>query len=202
MVTGWQKIKKNWYYFKSNGVLKTNMKHSQHILVKSSGSYAKIYMLSRKKNGKWKQILATNGRVGRNGAGKTREGMGKTPTGTFTMGRVFGIRSNPGCKLPYTQIRSEHYWVDDPSSRYYNKFVNSTKVTPDWSSAEHLIDYSGAYDYAVAINYNSRCIPGKGSAIFLHCMTNGPTAGCVSVPRSAMIKILKKLHADAKITIY
>jgi L,D-peptidoglycan transpeptidase YkuD (ErfK/YbiS/YcfS/YnhG family) len=43
------------------------------------------------------------------------------------------------------------------------------------------------------IEYNTRpAVPGRGSAIFLHC-GNQPTAGCVAVPESAMLDILSWL---------
>lgn len=71
----------------------------------------------------------------------------------------------------------------------------------DWNSAEHLLDYPTAYAYAASVNYNTECVPGKGSTIFLHCSTGRPTAGCISVSESAMVKILKSLNEDTLICI-
>jgi len=96
MLFGWNKISGSWYYFKSNGRLDMNIQNSQFILVKASGTKAKVYMLQQQKNGKWKQLLSANGFVGRNGIKKNkREGDGATPMGTFTISRAFGINSNP-----------------------------------------------------------------------------------------------------------
>ena len=39
----------------------------------------------------------------------------------------------------------------------------------------------------------SPVIAGKGSAIFLHCMTGNYTAGFVAVPENDMLYILKRL---------
>jgi L,D-peptidoglycan transpeptidase YkuD (ErfK/YbiS/YcfS/YnhG family) len=58
-----------------------------------------------------------------------------------------------------------------------------------------------AYKYAIAINYNLECVPYAGSAIFFHCTTGGGTAGCVSVPESTMISILKNVHPGCLIVI-
>ena len=41
----------------------------------------------------------------------------------------------------------------------------------------------------------SPVIPGKGAAIFLHCMSGSYTAGCVAVPESDMLYILKRLKS-------
>lgn len=74
-------------------------------------------------------------------------------------------------------------------------------MIPDWSSAEHIQSCGGAYNYVLSINYNTECIPGKGSAFFLHCSTGKPTAGCVSVPESEMIQILKLFQPGCLIVI-
>lgn len=82
--------------------------------------------------------------------------------------------------------------MDDPDSPLYNRWVESGDIK--WKSAERLADYPQAYKYAVVINYNmSPTVPGKGSAIFLHCMTGSYTAGCVAVPENDMALILKWL---------
>lgn len=202
MQTGWQKISGSWYYFKSAGSLHTTMKVKQFVLVRASRNRAKVYLLKQSRGGKWKQQVSANGYVGRNGiTAKKREGDRKTPKGIYTLGRIFGVSRNPGTTLPYTKLNSSHYWVDDPASPYYNQFVSTRTVRKNWNSAEHLISYTTAYAYAVAVDYNTAGTPGKGSAIFLHCSTGGPTAGCIAVPRKSMIRILRRLEAGAKIHI-
>ena len=71
----------------------------------------------------------------------------------------------------------------------------------DRLGAEHIIDYGAVYNYCVAIDYNPEGIVGKGSAIFLHCSGKGATAGCVSMPESNMVTLLRNLRSDAKIVI-
>ncbi len=68
---------------------------------------------------------------------------------------------------------------------------------PSWNSAEHLIDYSESYKYAVVINYNTEpVIKGAESAIFLHCAVGTYTAGCVAVPEDDIYEILTWLNKD------
>ena len=175
---------------------------TQIIDVQISGN-AGILSLHDKNNGIWTQVLSTSCRVGRNGiTSNKREGDGKTPSGVYSLGKAFGVASNPGCTRSYLKVNSNHYWVDDSNSQYYNKLVDASQTGIQWSSAEHLADYSTAYKYAIAINYNTSCVSGKGSAIFLHCSTGGATAGCISVSQSTMIQILCNLRSDTLIYIH
>ena len=55
----------------------------------------------------------------------------------------------------------------------------------------------------LAVDYNIDGIPGKGSAIFLHCTDNleKGTSGCIAVDEDAMKKIIINLKNDAVIII-
>ncbi len=171
-------------------------------VVGSGGSYA-ILTLHTKQNGIWTEILSCNARVGKNGiTSNKREGDTKTPTGIYSFGQAFGVASNPGISRNWLTVNNNHYWVDDSNSQYYNKLVDANQTGIQWSSAEHLASYGTAYKYAIAVNYNTACTPGAGSAIFLHCSSGGPTAGCISISESNMIKILQNLQNDALIGIY
>lgn len=184
--------------------LKVSNQTDQIITVVGTGGYNCRVILHKKVNEAWKEVIAINGYVGKNGiTDSKREGDGKTPTGVYTFGTGFGVASNPGAKIPYRVVTKNDYWVDDPSSKYYNQWVVSTQIKDkDWKSAEHLASYPKAYKYAAVINYNTQnIIPGKGSAIFLHVSTSGPTAGCVSVPESSMFSILKELNSNTRIVI-
>ncbi|MCQ2501783.1 MAG: GBS Bsp-like repeat-containing protein, partial [Lachnospiraceae bacterium] len=158
------------------GSMKVAAENNQLILVSASGTSAQITMLNKNTDGTWFQLLTTSGYVGINGVGPTTEWNGRTPPGVFGFTKAFGILPNPGTAFQYTQVDSSHYWVDDVNSKYYNKFVSTRSVARDWSSAEHLIDYTGSYGYCLAIDYNPECTPGVGSAIFLHCSAGRPTA--------------------------
>ena len=151
----------------------------------------------------WSLRFETSGFFGRNGiSGDKREGDGTTPMGVYTFGRAFGVADDPGSTLPYTKVADNDVWVDDPASSMYNQWADANSPSRDWKSAERLIEYTEQYKFAVSINYNTApVIPGLGSAIFLHCSTGRPTAGCVSVPEPAMIFFLVFIDEATKIAV-
>lgn len=181
--------------------LKAAKTHNQLIFVSASGTTATIAMVTRDADGTWSEDLCTSGYVGSAGVGETTEWNHRTPRGQFGFTYAFGILPDPGTKLSYTQVDDTYYWVDDVNSRYYNQFV-TTKTTPKaWNSAEHIIEINPAYHYVLSLDYNPNCTPGVGSAIFLHCSTNRPTGGCISVPEDQMITILKNVQPGCQIII-
>lgn len=176
---------------------------TQLITVSAVNSSATVIMHEKDADGIWHEIHRTSGYTGYQGVGIAHEGSAFTPEGLYGLSIAFGIQPNPGTGIGnYKQVDSSDYWVDDPNSKYYNRFVSSNSVTPDWNSAEHIIDYKIAYAYCIAIDYNTDCVPGAGSAIFLHCSTGGATAGCVSVSESSMVFILRSIRPGCKILIY
>lgn len=179
-------------------------KATQIVLVEHKGGCKAVVSLHEKdENGLWKQTFSTNGYVGRNGIDKTREGDGRTPTGTFNLTQAFGIKAQPeGTALDYVKVTKYHYWCGTSGSKCYNQLIDTRKLdyTPTRAD-EHLIDYGSAYYYGIFIDYNVGGVAGKGSCIFLHCSTGKGTAGCVSVPQSAMVQLLKALKPGAKIVI-
>lgn len=174
---------------------------SQIIIVSASGNTATLSMHNKDENGKWYELLSSHAYLGKNGIGKSREGDNKTPTGIYHFTSAFGINSDPGCIFPYTQVDSSYYWVDDSSSSYYNQFVSTNNVVCDWNSAEHITEIGYVYNYVLALDYNSACTPGLGSAIFLHCSSGNPTAGCISVPEDTMFSIMQNVRTDCTIII-
>lgn len=143
--------------------------------------------------GKWTKLVDTKGCVGRAGVtSDKREGDRKTPKGVFPLTFAFGVKE-PETKLEFRLITDESYWVDDADSGYYNTWQEGYK---GWKSAEKLSEYSDYYRYAVAIGYNTECTPGLGSAIFLHCKRKAYTTGCVAIPESALLEMLKLLDPD------
>jgi len=151
----------------------------------------------------WKLVLETEAFIGKNGLGKTKEGDGKTPVGVFLFIKAFGILENPGTKLEYTQVDNGDYWVDDSYSKYYNQFVDIGNVMKDWKSAEHIAEYGECYYYVLATSYNVERIPGKGSAVFLHCTSENAeaTAGCIAVPEVYMREIMKRVRPQCVLII-
>lgn len=182
-------------------------KATQVITVKASGSHATVTSW-QKSGSSWRQVLTTTARVGANGItdGATREqGTGTTPTGTYTITQGFGVGADPGTKMPYHKVTSVDWWVEDPTSAYYNQMRTSTQggfhltETGD-DGSEHLIEYPTQYHNALVINYNMNpAVKGRGAGIFLHDLgpQAGPTAGCVALPAAAMTQIMQWIDPAA-----
>ena len=153
-----------------------------------------------------KVLLAADVFIGRNGTTYyKKEGDGKTPLGKFAIGIAFGKNDRKNINLDnsieYITINKNLYWVDDVNSKYYNKLVDITKVDVDWRSAEHLSEYLLQYEYAIEVKVNPKNIPGKGSAIFIHCSNGTKTAGCIALQREKMIKLLAQIDKYTEIII-
>lgn len=148
--------------------------------------------------------IETSAYLGKNGVtSKKKEGDGKTPLGEFELGLLLGkefIKNKNN--LQYIQITQKLYWVDDCKSKYYNQLIDISKVQKDWDSAEHLIKYPIQYEYLIEVKANPNNIPGKGSAIFLHCTNNNPTEGCIAINRMAMKRIMENINNYTKIKIF
>jgi L,D-peptidoglycan transpeptidase YkuD (ErfK/YbiS/YcfS/YnhG family) len=151
----------------------------------------------------WKQVAGPyTARVGWNGLRvNRREGDGTTPIGTFPiLPRMFGIAPDPGVKFRYTRVRCGDWWVEDPRSPAYNTFQRVgcgvkppfRVTTPDMSKSVH------AYAYLAVIGFNtSPIVPGRGSGIFLHVQVSSSTNGCVSLPRTRLVRVLRWLTPAA-----
>lgn len=173
---------------------------NQIIIVAADGSSATVSMHNKAEDGTWTEILNTDGKIGRNGIGKTKEGDGKTPTGVYRFLFGFGNMPDPGCGLNYTQVDDSYYWVDDSDSAYYNQFVSTDGVAKDWDSAEHIASVKSSYNYVLALDYNVDCVPGAGSAIFMHCTPTGG-AGCIAVPEEKMVEIMQNVKDGCVVVI-
>lgn len=159
-------------------------------------STAWISMHEKDENGNWKMIMTTPGFIGKEGLGKTKEGDGKTPVGTFSFNKAFGIADDPGCAIPYTKADEDTYWSGD-NDVMYNQMV-SIKDYPDLDteSSEHIVDYRYEYRYCLNISYNHDGTKHAGSAIFLHCFGDRKTrtGGCVAIPEEQMYYVMR--HVD------
>jgi L,D-peptidoglycan transpeptidase YkuD (ErfK/YbiS/YcfS/YnhG family) len=131
--------------------------------------------------------------IGHNGLTATpHENDGYTPIGEYSFTTVFGAQPNPGMQLPYTRVTNNDHWVDDPGSPLYNTFQTGP-AAGRWTSAETLSSYS----YAAAFDFNQDpVVAGGNSAIFLH-EGGGPTPGCIEVPRSDLLRLLRWLAPSA-----
>lgn len=176
---------------------------TQIVTVQYSHDSVATLAFHEKQNGVWRQQFSCTAIVGENGIGKTVEGDKKTPRGTYDLTAAFGIEKNPGTALPYTQVSKNHYWVCNSASKYYNQMVDVSKTNYTPTKAdEQLRAIRGYYDYAVVLNYNPDCVPGKGSAIFLHCTGDKTTTnGCIAIPEDILKALLQVLKPGAKIVI-
>jgi L,D-peptidoglycan transpeptidase YkuD (ErfK/YbiS/YcfS/YnhG family) len=163
----------------------------------------RAYQLSGSSDTKWAEVFGPwTARVGYNGVAKSgakREGDGKTPSGTYGFSFFFGVDANPGVHFPWRHAYSYDYWDDDPSSPLYNEWVDIN--TQKAGRAPEPMHNVPPYDYGAVIAYNTARTPGRGSAIFLHVGTGGPTAGCVSLPVAQLLKVLRWLSPKDHPTI-
>ncbi|MFB7557391.1 hypothetical protein [Streptomyces brevispora] len=104
----------------------------------------------------------------------------RSPVGVFTLTDAGGVLPDPGARLPYTEsasIQAPRYWAKS-----------------------HWHDF----DYVIAIDYNR--VKGtppndptrpegqtKGGSIWLHMDHGSGTSACVSLPKTAMEKLLRTL---------
>jgi L,D-peptidoglycan transpeptidase YkuD (ErfK/YbiS/YcfS/YnhG family) len=185
--------------------LKLQPQGSQLITVEAAGTKATHATLRtwRRSKGCW---VASGGpfpaRVGHNGIRKNRrEGDGTTPIGTFPIGRVmYGNDPNPGVKFRYKRLRCGDWWVEDPSSPAYNTFqhVRCGARPPFRTTTPGMWEERTAYSHLAVVEFNmDPIVPGRGSGIFLHAQTGGPTNGCISLRRADLVRVLRWLTPSA-----
>lgn len=136
----------------------------------------------------WVPRATWQGHVGKRGwSTRHVEGDLKTPVGTFGLTDAGGRKADPGSKLPYDQ---------------------STAFTPPVVQAGFGDAMADAFDYVIAVNYNrvagrtpldfTRPLgTSRGGGIWLHVDHDGPTHGCVSLPKAAMRYLLLQLSPQA-----
>ncbi|WP_405921512.1 hypothetical protein [Streptomyces sp. NBC_00122] len=139
----------------------------------------------------WARVESWPARNGAKGWSTTEErtyGDLTSPRGVFALSDAGGLLAPPsGTRLPYDKDRA---------------FVASGRGVNGESLA-------GSFDYVVAIDFNRR--PGrspldqakpegeeKGGNIWLHVDHDGPSQGCVGIPKEAMKKVLETLDPAAK----
>jgi L,D-peptidoglycan transpeptidase YkuD (ErfK/YbiS/YcfS/YnhG family) len=132
-----------------------------------------------------------------------RECDGGTPRGSFRPLRLWwraDRHARPATFLPVRPIRPDDGWCEDPADRHYNRPVRlgAGQGGDRLSRDDHL------YDFIIEIDHNAHPrVAGRGSAVFLHLARDnfGPTAGCVSMTKSAMLRLLARIGPETKIAI-
>jgi L,D-peptidoglycan transpeptidase YkuD (ErfK/YbiS/YcfS/YnhG family) len=132
-----------------------------------------------------------------------REGDGGTPRGRFHPVRLWwraDRRPRPQTSLPERRIGPADAWCEDPHDRRYNQpFRRSATELGDRLRRDDAL-----YDLIVEIDHNTRPrVAGRGSAVFLHVARPGfgPTAGCVTMRRPDLQRLLGRLTPKTVIWI-
>lgn len=142
--------------------------------------------------------------LGRGGVlANKREGDGGTPRGTFRPLRLWWRSDRhvrPRTFLPVRVIGPDDGWCEDPADRHYNRPVRVEGA----QAGDRLRRDDHLYDFIIEIDHNSRPrVAGRGSAVFLHLARAnfGPTAGCVAMRPSAMLRLLQRIGPRTRIII-
>ncbi|HEX3805084.1 MAG TPA: L,D-transpeptidase family protein [Solirubrobacteraceae bacterium] len=131
-----------------------------------------------------------------------REGDHATPIGVYTIGvTMYGNKPNPGgLQYSYHRLTCGDWWDEDPYSAQYSRFVHvACGVTPGFAAwSEPLWTETLAYPYLAVIDFNTGRIRAgagaPGSGIFLHSWMDAPTEGCVALPESRLLAVLRWLR--------
>ncbi|MEU3839828.1 L,D-transpeptidase family protein [Streptomyces sp. NPDC028635] len=171
---------------------------TQLIVARAAGTSSTTGTLSwwDLRGGRWVRAGSAPARFGANGlveGAARRQGTNTTPTGLYELPFAFGVESAPrGTRMPYRAVRQDSWWCQDNGSRAYNRWSEPLASDCRAAEAEHLADYRTQYAYALVVGFNYRApVRGRGAGIFLHVNGRGATAGCVSVPRDAVRRIVR-----------
>ena len=132
-----------------------------------------------------------------------REGDGGTPRGSFRPRQLWwraDRHSRPRTFLPARAITDADAWCEDPGDRHYNRWIRRGAG----EGGDRLKRADQLYDFIIEIDHNTRPrTAGRGSAVFLHLARDNfsPTAGCVAMTRSAMLRLLARIGPHTKIVI-
>ena len=131
-----------------------------------------------------------------------KEGDLSTPKGLFKLGLLYYRKDRiklAKCKIKNKVIKKNMGWCNDPKNKLYNKEIKINKLIKH----EKLFRKDNKYDYFMVINYNqTKTIPFKGSAIFLHLTKNyQPTAGCIALKKKDFLILLKLINSKTKLKI-
>ena len=195
-----------------NNYLQTN---NQVLFVKTNSDttiHGIMFLCERKKEHKqWHIIDSFNVVVGRNGLGKDatsslslnniaatkHEGDGKSPAGIFKLGKVFSYHDVKKLRMPFIQVDTNFYCVDDMASSYYNTLIKQDTAQHNFNSFEYMKRNDALYEYGIWVLYNSDPVTaGNGSCIFLHIWRNenSGTAGCTAMTKENMLKLIHWLN--------
>ncbi len=139
-------------------------------------------------------------------ASARREGDGATPVGVFAFGQtIYGNRPDPGgLHYTYHHLVCGDWWDEDPQSTRYNHFVHvACGRRPGFArGSEALWTETLAYPYFAVIDFNIRPVHGgagaPGSGIFLHSWVDAATRGCIALPPTRLLRVLRWLRPSRR----
>lgn len=178
---------------------------SQIILVRNMEPLSvpvEVIALERKNDRWYSPFLPMEGVIGKKGfapPGGKREGDGRTPSGIFPLGLVFGYESSFPTMMTYRQVTDDDLWIDDIHAPDYNRLVKRGATRA--SSFEVMKRDDDLYKYGIVVEYNTNpVVKGYGSAIFFHLWRKKgtPTEGCVALSEENLTQILRWLNPEAK----
>lgn len=129
------------------------------------------------------------------------EGDWRTPAGVFRIGGAWGyhktISKHPG--LAYRRVTTRDLWVEDPSSRYYNRhLILGHEPGKLWEKKAQMRqdDYPHSLKLYIAHNTYPKPVPGAGSAIFFHIWRDEgarPTSGCTTMAEKHLRTLIARV---------
>lgn len=132
------------------------------------------------------------------GAKLKTEGDWRAPVGVFRIGGVWGypasIQKHP--KLFYHRITPRDLWVEDPSSKSYNRhLILDHDPATAWEKKQQMRQDDPAHALKLFIAHNAppKVLAGRGSSIFFHIWRGGgskPTAGCTTMAESKLRELI------------
>jgi L,D-peptidoglycan transpeptidase YkuD (ErfK/YbiS/YcfS/YnhG family) len=131
-----------------------------------------------------------------------REGDHATPIGVYAFGAtIYGNKPDPGgLHYRYHRLVCGDWWDEDPYSSSYSRFVHvPCGTTPSFAGwSEPLWTETLAYPYLAVIDFNTDPVrsgaAAPGSGIFLHAWLSAATEGCVALPVSRLLAVLRWLR--------
>jgi len=173
-----------------------------------------------KRGGGWQRVgLSWPARLGRDGlvwgrgihpnpagANVKRESDWRAPAGVFHIGGVWGyaasIRKHP--KLYYHQVSSRDLWIEDPSSKDYNRNVLlDHEPASAWEKKQQMKQDDPAHALKLFIAHNAppEVVPNAGSSNFFHIWRadgGKPTAGCTTMAEAKLRELIARLDPTRK----
>jgi len=138
---------------------------------------------------------------------RKHEGDGRSPAGLFRLGHAFGYAPSApdGVRLAYRSADERDYFVDDVDSADYNRWRRIPEGQPNdpkarWQSCERMRRDDHVYEFGIVVEHNDACVPGRGSAIFVHVwqQPGATTSGCTAMSREDLLELLRWLDPDAQ----